>query len=236
MATEKQIAANRQNARNSTGPRTDYGKRRSRQNAIRHGLTAKTVISVLEDRSAYNALQRAIFADYRPRSKFELELVTRLISLLWRLRRAVAIESGLLTLKTDGPREGNSADAQDKHDICVGFPTGTLTAHNRLKLQQSTSTPNSESSRTRHVAKSDVARTALAQSFLQLAGNDGRIFERLGRYEISLWRQTVQIILLLNSINCPSDKYADPNRNDFRSKHTTELRRRTLWPPFVPSN
>jgi len=38
MATEKQIAANRRNAKKSTGPRTQEGKARSRMNALRHGL------------------------------------------------------------------------------------------------------------------------------------------------------------------------------------------------------
>ena len=50
MTTEKQIAANRENAKKSTGPRTLDGKRKSRRNAVRHGLTAETVIDVLEDR------------------------------------------------------------------------------------------------------------------------------------------------------------------------------------------
>ena len=95
MATEKQIAANRKNSMWSTGPRTEAGKRRSRQNALQHGLTAETVIDVLEDAKAYKALQRKIFADYRPSSNFELELVARLVSLLWRLRRGVAIKRNI---------------------------------------------------------------------------------------------------------------------------------------------
>jgi hypothetical protein len=48
MATGSQIAANRKNATKSTGPRTEEGKQRSRQNAFRHGLTAETVIVGLE--------------------------------------------------------------------------------------------------------------------------------------------------------------------------------------------
>jgi hypothetical protein len=40
MATEKQILANRRNARSSTGPRTTAGKARSRMNARRHGLAS----------------------------------------------------------------------------------------------------------------------------------------------------------------------------------------------------
>src|SRR5262245_18861999 len=110
MASEKQVAANRQNAKNSTGPRTEAGKRRSRRNALRHGLTAETVIEVHEDARAYRALHRAVNTDYRPRTNFEIELVARLVSLLWRLRRAVAIESGLLNIhaqRRDWKPQGN---------------------------------------------------------------------------------------------------------------------------------
>jgi len=40
MATERQIAANRRNAQNSTGPRSAGGKQRASRNALRHGLAA----------------------------------------------------------------------------------------------------------------------------------------------------------------------------------------------------
>jgi hypothetical protein len=39
MASERQIAANRRNARKSTGPRSGAGKKRAGRNAYRHGLT-----------------------------------------------------------------------------------------------------------------------------------------------------------------------------------------------------
>lgn len=39
MASEKQIAANRANAKRSTGPKTRAGKKRSSQNALQHGLS-----------------------------------------------------------------------------------------------------------------------------------------------------------------------------------------------------
>ena len=38
MASERQIAANRRNARKSTGPRSGAGKKRASRNAYRHGL------------------------------------------------------------------------------------------------------------------------------------------------------------------------------------------------------
>ena len=42
MASARQIAANRKNARNSTGPRTAAGKQRACRNAYRHGLSIQT--------------------------------------------------------------------------------------------------------------------------------------------------------------------------------------------------
>jgi hypothetical protein len=40
MATERQIAANRQNARKSTGPRSRAGRKRASRNSYRHGLSS----------------------------------------------------------------------------------------------------------------------------------------------------------------------------------------------------
>src|SRR5258707_6947564 len=95
MSSFRQIEANRRNARLSTVPVTEEGKRRSRQNALRHGLTAETVIDALEDAEDYAAFEMAVTADYDAQSAVERELVLRLASLLWRLRRATAIEAGL---------------------------------------------------------------------------------------------------------------------------------------------
>src|SRR6201981_1023759 len=98
MSSLRQIEANRRNARLSTGPVTEEGKRRSRQNAVRHGLTAETVIDALEDAEDYAAFEMAVTTDYDAQSAVERELVLRLASLLWRLRRATAIESGLFQI------------------------------------------------------------------------------------------------------------------------------------------
>jgi hypothetical protein len=40
MATEKQIAANRENAKRSTGPKTVAGRLKSSRNAYRHGFSS----------------------------------------------------------------------------------------------------------------------------------------------------------------------------------------------------
>ena len=95
MSSIKQIAANRRNALKSTSPRTLEGNERSRCNAVRHGLTAETVITPLEDAEDYQAFEAAVIADYDAQTAVERELVLRLASVLWRLRRATGIETAL---------------------------------------------------------------------------------------------------------------------------------------------
>jgi hypothetical protein len=99
MTSFGQIQTDRRNAQLSTGPVTEEGKTTSQQNAVRHGLTAETVIDALEDAEDYAAFEMAITADYDAQSAVERELVLRLASLLWRLRRATAIESGLFKIQ-----------------------------------------------------------------------------------------------------------------------------------------
>src|SRR6516165_2514877 len=64
MASLKQIEANRRNAMKSTGPKTEAGKEQSRHNAVRHGLTAETVVNVLEDPEDYKAFEIAVASDF----------------------------------------------------------------------------------------------------------------------------------------------------------------------------
>jgi hypothetical protein len=82
MTSFRQIEANRRNALRSTGPNTEEGKRRSRRNAVRHGLCAETVIEIVEDVEDYRAFEAAVIADYDAQTAVERELVLRLASLL----------------------------------------------------------------------------------------------------------------------------------------------------------
>ena len=112
MTSLKQIEANRRNSLKSTGPKTEAGKQASRCNAVRHGLTAETVIAALEDAEDYKAFELAITADYDAQSAVERELVLRLASLLWRLRRATTIETGLFEIQA-----GHLSNFRKTHQI-----------------------------------------------------------------------------------------------------------------------
>jgi hypothetical protein len=124
MTSFKQIEANRRNACKSTGPITEEGKRRSRCNAVRHSLTAETVIGALEDAEDYKAFEAAIIADYDAQSAVERELVLRLASLLWRLRRATIMETGLFEIQADhliGFRQARQPDTASREVVHALF-------------------------------------------------------------------------------------------------------------------
>src|ERR1700730_13651100 len=117
MTSWQQFQANRLNALKSTGPRTEEGKRISRRNALRHGLTAETVIDGLEDSEDYRGFEAAIVADYDAETAVERELVLRLASLLWRLRRIIAIETDLFQIQAEilRDRRNELASVYDVH-------------------------------------------------------------------------------------------------------------------------
>ena len=234
MTTEKQIAANRENAKKSTGPRTLDGKRKSRRNALRHGLTAETVIAVLEETTAYEALAKAINADFRPATNFELQLVGRLISLLWRLRRATAIESGLLALQAESLRQKNASSSKSLdlfHRLLDPLQSQRYCDSRRTEDAQ-TLVPNQAGGS----IEVNPLKRGLARSFLKLTIEDSAAFDRLSRYEMGLWRQTVETVLLLNAIN----RDGNTNGGDFNSRYlrmrgSRRTFRRSLWPPFTAS-
>src|SRR4029079_6896784 len=107
MTSLKQIEANRRNALKSAGPRSEEGKQRASRNALRHCLTAETVLNPLEDPEDYKLFEEAIAAEYDAESAVERELVLRLASLLWRLRRASSIEATLFELAAESPHESD---------------------------------------------------------------------------------------------------------------------------------
>ena len=106
--SDKQRAANRLNARYSTGPRTPEGKARSAQNARKHGFTASTFAVVrLEELDEVARLKDDLIAFYCPVNSQELFAIERIALAQQTLLRAARLESGLFT---------NALDAALTHD------------------------------------------------------------------------------------------------------------------------
>jgi hypothetical protein len=70
-ASPARIKANRRNAQQSCGPKTDDGKARSRFNALKHGMTAETVLLPGDDGQAFANRLRYLQADLQPRNSLE---------------------------------------------------------------------------------------------------------------------------------------------------------------------
>jgi hypothetical protein len=191
MSSLKQIEANRLNALKSTGPRTDEGKQRSRCNAVGHGLTAETVIADLEDQEDYEAFEIAVTSCYDAESAVERELVLRLASVFWRLRRAVGIETALF----------ESMDGQSRK-------SARKSSAEQARLFALVATPERPNSSVKKDAFI-LQRNKIAQNFLRLTDFPTCPLDRLNRYEHRLWRQARQIILTLKTLTA---RKATPHR------------------------
>jgi hypothetical protein len=202
MSSFRQVEANRRNARLSTGPVTEDGKRQSRQNALRHGLTAETVIDALEDAEDYAAFEMAVTADYEAQSAVERELVLRLASLLWRLRRATAIETGLFKIQAKHLlqfRQRRQAHRQRQKIIDAMYQNAVATDDEVRKDQDksnSTLDPGSKST----VQPADPF-DDLTRVFVRLSKLPTCPLDRLSRYEATLWRQACQILFTLQCLD-----------------------------------
>jgi hypothetical protein len=114
MASEKQVAANRANAKRSTGPKAAVGKALSRMNACKHGLTARTIVIQDEDPKKFERLRAELWDEWQPRPGMESVLVDRLAGEIWRLLRPPAFEAAIIGAKC--------ADVAASTDI-YGHPT-----------------------------------------------------------------------------------------------------------------
>src|SRR5258708_6503879 len=97
-SSNNRAETNRENAKKSTGPRTEAGKQRSSLNALRHGLTGQTVVLPSEDLPAYQRHCKGFHDQYQPKNPTEVQLTQTIADLSWRLNRVNAIETNLLTL------------------------------------------------------------------------------------------------------------------------------------------
>ena len=199
MTSFKQIEANRRNALKSTGPTTPEGKECSRRNAVRHGLTAETVIAALENSEDYQAFEAAVIADYDAELAVERELVLRLASVLWRLRRATGIETALFESVTEDPHRHDRRPSRES--------LGGAAGRDRLLLRAVPEAGAVEATEQSSDSKRDIA-----DCFLRLANLPTFALDRLSRYEHTLWRQARQLVFTLESLR---RRKPQPSRSTF---------------------
>jgi hypothetical protein len=96
--TPNQINANRANAQLSSGPRTPEGKSTSSLNALKTGLTGRTVLLPSDDLATYQAHLDRFVATHQPANDGERALVQAIADTEWRLLRIPTLEAGIYAL------------------------------------------------------------------------------------------------------------------------------------------
>ena len=150
----------------------------------------------LEDAEDYQAFEAAIIADYDVQSAVERELVLRLASLLWRLRRAMTMETGLFEIQADYLREfRHGGQMQTKSQELTYARFGRADSVDADPDRASHGITSGTEARPSSWLESVDPATHLARCFLRLANLTSYPLDRLSRYEAILWRQAGQIRL-----------------------------------------
>jgi hypothetical protein len=162
-------------------------------------LTAETVIDALEDAEDYAAFEIAITADYDAQSAVDRELVLRLASLLWRLRRATAIESGLFKIQAKHLLQFRQRQSshRDRQKMINEMYRNAVVTEDDLRPDQDDLADDSSPSLEAVADQTDD----LTHSYIRLSNLPTYPLDRLSRYEATLWRQACQILFTLQCLD-----------------------------------
>jgi hypothetical protein len=104
MATQKQIAANRRNAKKSTGPRTSRGKAFTRLNALHHGLFAAVGIPSGASLKELNRIRNRFMASCPHSTAEQVGLIEQMVTAQWLWQYWLKTETQILNeLSAAGP-------------------------------------------------------------------------------------------------------------------------------------
>ena len=179
------------------------------------------MIGALEDAEDYKAFEAAIIADYDAQSAVERELVLRLASALWRLRRATTIETGLFEIQAEhlsGFRPSRKLEPASRDVVYTLFRPAHPGGHGG----DTASTPTADTTellpRFDPQTEEPAANPSLhlAQCFLRLANLPNYALDRLSRYEYALWRQVAQILFALDNLNRRKPQERRSSHFDYR--------------------
>lgn len=129
----KQIAANRRNARKSTGPRTLEGKTVAKFNALKHGILSREVVvrgwRIRESSREFDSLRKRFWQEYAPVGPVEEMLVDRIVSTYWRMRRAVTAETGEVSLNVDSGHWKRNGPNRFRNQLITASMFGDMAAN-----------------------------------------------------------------------------------------------------------
>src|SRR5438045_1824962 len=115
----RRLRANQRNARRSTGPRSDAGKRRSSRNATSHGIYCRDLVLPGESQAEFRAYRDAYLLRLNPQDVLELLIVDRIVAAGWKLRRLQAAEPYLHAVEAEQMREIEDEQREQVEDDLV---------------------------------------------------------------------------------------------------------------------
>jgi hypothetical protein len=122
--SEAQRLANRANAQKSTGPTSIAGKKRSSQNARRHGITAQTTVMTEEDRIKHDDFCDKMIASLAPVGPMETFLASSVAEEAWRLDYVRAQCNNIIAIgHFDGTGDNFSAEHPETHTAITAAQT-----------------------------------------------------------------------------------------------------------------
>jgi hypothetical protein len=158
------------------------------------------VIGALENAEDYRTFESAITSDYDAQSAVERELVLRLASILWRLRRATIMETVLFEIQAQRLHEyrQNRQLLPNSHEVIhAAFrraDAARADAASRNSISNMETLPDCG-------MKADAIPVEFARCFLSLANLPNFALDRLSRYEVTLWRQAGRILYPLETLD-----------------------------------
>ena len=119
MTSPKKIAANQNNAKHSSGARTEAGKERAKMNAKTHGIFAKELLIPDKDKPQFEVLRSSLGEQLKPASVLQQIAFEKILASCWRYKLATRLEMKRLdsqlasTEDTPRPEPQSQTAAQD---------------------------------------------------------------------------------------------------------------------------
>jgi hypothetical protein len=186
MTSDKQIDANRRNARKSTGPKTPEGKARANNNAMSHGILSREVVLPEEDEATFEELRERLWAELQPVGELESLLVDKIVAAHWRLRRLGRVEAGIFAwerYKLLADRAYSEARRYVQHRFKDHIEQMRNTPIITDEQKYDTALSKAEEMK----AEQDTETAALGGTFIRDA-DKANAFSKLSRYETTIER------------------------------------------------
>jgi hypothetical protein len=187
LASERRVAANRENARRSTGPKTPQGKRAVRFNGLQHGLLSREAVLPGENEDEFEKFRNSMHVAFAPFGPIETLLADRVVNVAWRLQRLARLETALFHWRIHLLKaEAVSAEVQKHEKTTYTYSLSPLGALETQILDQT-----AHARATKELERCEYERDrneVLLAKAMNADAKESDVLGRLARYETTLER------------------------------------------------